>query len=155
MGIPSLGDGLSMDMRELITRLSGLAQNRSTLRVAVGQPTLLVDFFKNPFIIQKDLTVVAICVNDQGITMSTLQLSRDSHYALERLLKKVIEEHRILAKKYPTMSHRLNMEADEYDTILTQLLRTSILSETSPAPSRTTKTSRRISETDRPKFRIA
>ena len=84
--------------------------------------------------------------------MSTLQLTTDAHYALERLLKKTIKEYREYAARFPTTAPKLTKEADEYQNILTQMLNTPILS----APRRAQhELDVRIPHYARPKHRVA
>lgn len=85
--------------------------------------------------------------------MSTLQLTNESHHVLEVLLRKNIAECRILAGKFPTLAAKVNKEADEYEAILNQLLRTPLLSDPRPDPQ--PKKDNVLPHYARPKFRIA
>lgn len=80
-----------------------------------------------------------------------LQLSRDVHYSLERLLKKAIQENRQCAARYPTVADKLNQEAANYEIVLNQLLMTPLLS----APRPTHNANDRIPQYARPKIRVA
>lgn len=85
--------------------------------------------------------------------MSTLQLTREAHYALERVLKRAIDENKELIRKCPTLKSKVEPETVEYETILQQLLCIPLLSPPRPDPEQ--KKDNRIPPYARPKFRVA